>query len=499
MKVAMKRDVKMEGLAFERETIRSIGIWYHFKSRATRGIFNRGHAVICLKTRHRIESSGGAAPNTHIDPEPDEAEIVAYTDGSAINNGKEDAQAGAGVWYGPDDGRNRAIKVPPELSPSNNVGELLAIKDVVEKNPRDIPLTIISDSKISLDGLTKNLEKWEENGFTTVKNGPLFQVTVARLRERTAPTTFKKVKGHSGVEGNEEADKLAAEGCAKPEATEIVDMHTNNAYLLPGAKLETMTQSTAYKIIRKEVMDGPGYQAALDRYTTSRNMIYAQDAASDLKGETPSPRQIWKSTRHKDFSKSVRFFIWMLIHDGYKVGRYWRNITGHEWKGICDHCGAEESMNHILTECQEHGQKQVWDLASELWEMKTKKPLRPLIGEIMACGVIKRGLKPNSVDKGTSRLFRILVSESAFLIWRLRNERRIQGKDAASEREIRMRWKRTINIRLGVDCLRSNEKKYAKKATPKSLVLKTWTGVLLNEDTLPADWSRETQVLVGIG
>ncbi|KAJ7150051.1 hypothetical protein C8R43DRAFT_887526, partial [Mycena crocata] len=235
MKVAMKRDVKMEGLAFERETIRKINIWYHFRSTASRGIFNRGQATICLKTKHRIQTVGdtevlarrldaaghhnrrncacaactitrtecgdcssphecfvkartlldslqgkwnplnqqpedyeaddqqrltanlgqgeirfnphatnkggltgsfrifceklrgsGNPPDLRIDPEPDEEEITVYTDGSAINNGKENAQAGAGIYYGPEDGRNRAIRVPTELGPSNNVGELLA-------------------------------------------------------------------------------------------------------------------------------------------------------------------------------------------------------------------------------------------------------------------------------------------------------------------------------------------------------------------------------------
>ncbi|KAJ7172986.1 hypothetical protein C8R43DRAFT_874076, partial [Mycena crocata] len=52
MKTALKRDVKMEGLAFERETIRGIPIWYHFKSTANRGSFNRGQATLCLRHKH---------------------------------------------------------------------------------------------------------------------------------------------------------------------------------------------------------------------------------------------------------------------------------------------------------------------------------------------------------------------------------------------------------------------------------------------------------------
>jgi ribonuclease HI len=63
-----------------------------------------------------------------MNPEPDEDEIVVYTDGSATNNGREDVEAGAGIYYGPNDTRNRAIRVPNELQPSNNVGELIAIK-----------------------------------------------------------------------------------------------------------------------------------------------------------------------------------------------------------------------------------------------------------------------------------------------------------------------------------------------------------------------------------
>ena len=54
--------------------------------------------------------------------------------------------------------RNRAIKIPSELQLSNQVGELIAIKETLETCPIDILLTIYSDSKYAIHALTKNLE-----------------------------------------------------------------------------------------------------------------------------------------------------------------------------------------------------------------------------------------------------------------------------------------------------------------------------------------------------
>jgi ribonuclease HI len=98
--------------------------------------------------------------------EPDE-DTVDYTDGSATSNGRPDARAGSGAYYGQDDLRNLAIRVPSELKQSNNVAEILAIKETIEYNPKDITLRIRSASKLAIDGLTTNLRKWEDEGFLT--------------------------------------------------------------------------------------------------------------------------------------------------------------------------------------------------------------------------------------------------------------------------------------------------------------------------------------------
>ncbi|KAJ7716819.1 hypothetical protein DFH07DRAFT_1013332, partial [Mycena maculata] len=94
---------------------------------------------------------------------------------------------------------------------------------------------------------------------------------------------------------------------------------------------------------------------------------------------------------------------------------------------------------------------------------------------------------------------RILVSESAFLIWCLRNARVINNKGEPSEREIRNRWLRIVNNRIALDCALTDSVKYGHRGLKKSVVCKTWSKVLLNEDRLPEDWMRETGVLVGIG
>ncbi|KAJ7432750.1 hypothetical protein B0H11DRAFT_1759784, partial [Mycena galericulata] len=144
-------------------------------------------------------------------------------------------------------------------------------------------------------------------------------------------------------------------------------------------------------------------------------------------------------------------------------------------------------------------QKEIWDLASEVWRMKTGEDLRPTIGQIMASGVTKCG------DPGTTRLRKILITESAHLIWLTRNERVIQQSGPAASAKIQNRWIKTINNRLKMDCAMTDEFKWGKKALKVSLVKGTWKKTLKGERTLPNVWPKtgvnETGdgVLVGVG
>ncbi|KAJ7698689.1 hypothetical protein B0H17DRAFT_927192, partial [Mycena rosella] len=93
----------------------------------------------------------------------------------------------------------------------------------------------------------------------------------------------------------------------------------------------------------------------------------------------------------------------------------------------------------------------------------------------------------------------LLITESAHLIWRLRNERVIQQTGSAPLAKIRNRWLKTINNRLAIDCAMTDEFKYGKKALKISLVKRTWKKTLKDERTLARDWPKNIGVLVGVG
>ncbi len=155
-------------------------------------------------------------------------------------------------------------------------------------------------------------------------------------------------------------------------------------------------------------------------------------------------------------------------------------------------------MDHILTTCDAPGQEIIWTLARNIWRKKTKSELIITKGTIMSCGV-QPATAHRSPTKRTTELFRrILLSESAHLIWRLRNERVINKRQPYSENEISQCWLGALNRRLRMDCLLRDKRKYNKKVILKSIVLGTWQNTLENEESLPEDWTKEIRVLVGM-
>jgi ribonuclease HI len=96
---------------------------------------------------------------------------------------------------------------------TNNRMELTAAIRALEALTRPCRVTLSTDSRYVMDGLTKWLKGWQRNGWKTaarqpVKNADLWQELIAA----SAPhrIDWKWVKGHAGHPENERADRLAS-------------------------------------------------------------------------------------------------------------------------------------------------------------------------------------------------------------------------------------------------------------------------------------------------
>lgn len=429
--------------------------------------------------------------------------ISVYTDGSSQISPQRGHAAGSGVWYGSNDPRNKSIRLPPLLPQTNNAAELAAILVAVQDSPLTHRVQVLSDSKYSLDVLSKNLEKAENAGFLHVANAPLLRSLITHLRSRPTFTTLTKVKAHAGIEGNEGADRLAsvAANLAQPHDLDI----TPKAGLIAnGIKLSTATQALLYRAILAQMDTQP-------RRATALNLALALEANGTRLGVVPTVAQVWLSLSNKAMSRPARAFLWKCLHGAHRVGSYWSHIPELDQRAKCHICDTEETMSHILTECPASGQHHVWCLVKEILRKKKIAFPTPSLGLIMGCAIKAAPLphqnaattRDASLNAGSQRLYAMVVSESAHLIWKLRCHWRIQNEgnpdSILPSSAVRRKWLHAINRRLKFDVLHTNKSCYEKKALRRQLVLQTWRNTLHDEENLPDDWTTIPGVLVGIG
>ncbi|KAJ7626875.1 hypothetical protein FB45DRAFT_835186 [Roridomyces roridus] len=199
---------------------------------------------------------------------------------------------------------------------------------------------------------------------------------------------------------------------------------------LHGAKLATMTQRQLYVQIK-------ALRGRVERPATVARVALVSEAIRDVTGQWPTEAQVWRSIRHKDLSKGVKSFLYNAMHDAQRIGKYWKHIPECGDREMCVTCGVREDLEHVLLKCERVGQNQIWTHAKELWLQKHPDWPELSLGTVLGCGFMTVKDERGRTLTGASRLLRILMSESTYLIWKLRNECVIRNDGVApSEREV---------------------------------------------------------------
>ncbi|EEB96958.1 hypothetical protein MPER_03816, partial [Moniliophthora perniciosa FA553] len=201
------------------------------------------------------------------------------------------------------------------------------------------------------------------------------------MRKRRGPTLLKGIdkKNWEECKRSKDASELA-NNSQTTDNQQPIPLNIPAQYKLTGFKLSKMTQKSAYKALREIKMKS--YQR---RSRTAGNLDGIRATIKQNFGFSPSDRTIWKTLRNKDFTREVRYFLWMLLHDAYMTGKNWQR-PGYrpelQARAHCSHDNALDSMEHILTQCACNGQGRVWELAGKIWERKGyvwQKPNIPAI------------------------------------------------------------------------------------------------------------------------
>ena len=133
--------------------------------------------------------------------------IEIYTDGACLGN------PGPGGWAALiiDNNQERILSGNNEMT-TNNRMELLAVIKALESINHHLEITIYTDSKYVINGITSWIKKWKTNDWknsskTPVKNIDLWKILDVSSQKKKIKWVW--VKGHSGNTYNDKVDEIA--------------------------------------------------------------------------------------------------------------------------------------------------------------------------------------------------------------------------------------------------------------------------------------------------
>jgi len=156
-------------------------------------------------------------------PRAEECEVRVYCDGACQPNPGE-AGSGVAVYH-----HNKLSKLwygHYQTQGTNNTAELMALQFAMKIATQAISngktVEICSDSTYALNSMRQWANGWQENGWKKhkgeeVQNRNIIQPMYESYLTIAAKVLLSHVKGHSGIEGNELADRMAVVAIARKQ------------------------------------------------------------------------------------------------------------------------------------------------------------------------------------------------------------------------------------------------------------------------------------------
>ncbi len=147
--------------------------------------------------------------------------VIIYTDGSARGN-PGNGGYGALLRYTAADGATHEMRLSQGFRlTTNNRMELLGVIAALEALKEPCEVVVHTDSQYVCNAFTQGwLDKWQQRGWKKTKSEPVKNVDLwKRLLAAMGQhrVSFEWVRGHAGVELNEECDRLATEAADSDE------------------------------------------------------------------------------------------------------------------------------------------------------------------------------------------------------------------------------------------------------------------------------------------
>ncbi|KAF8329330.1 uncharacterized protein EI90DRAFT_2923936, partial [Cantharellus anzutake] len=193
-------------------------------------------------------------------------------------------------------------------------------------------------------------------------------------------------------------------------------------------------------------------------------------------------------------------FLMETHHKCLKIGNYWMRIPKYEHHSKCKHCQQTETIDHILFKCPQNHGKRLWAIAKVICDRrKITWPTNLNVSHVMAAPIARINTTIGQLKNGKTRLFRIVVLECAWQVWKARCCRVMNpNRPLTTLKEVTNTFQAGLNEKLQQDIMSTCCKRFSHKALPAKLVLHTWSGNLQEEERFPDSWLHSSRVLVGI-